>query len=172
MKQTQMIKGVNRASLYPQKSVGLVLMLLLIFIVGISTAFAQVNMQSSAGEFAYPIEKPEEKANKDNIFLKQVDVLAGDLVGKIASVFFYPILTFEKVGDQPSEFTVKYSEGYKEGEIIAFSGGKPTDDEQDNRTQFVFRKSDDGEILELKLLKQGSYLELPTNPIKLTGGSG
>jgi len=146
------------------------LALLLLFFVGISAAFAQENMQSSAGEFVYPFEKAEKK--EENIILKQVDLLAGDLVSEIADVFFYPVLTFEKVGDQPSQFIVNYSEGYKEGDIITFDGGIPANDEEGNRTKFVFRKSEDGKSLELKLLKQGSYSDLPANPVKLTGGNG
>ena len=147
-----------------------ILLVFSVYFLGNGIGRAQEEEGKGTEVYSYPTKKKEtEKINK---ILEQVDLLAGDLVGKIASVFFYPIMTFDNVGDQPSRFTIKYGLGYKDGDIIYFSGGKPANGEKKNRTSLIFRKSDDGNSLELKLKNHGSYSDVPDNPIELEGGSG
>ena len=67
MKQPLVSGRVNETRLFPQKNDSRILVLLLLFFVGVSAAFTQENMQSSAGEFVYPFEKAEKK--EGNIFL-------------------------------------------------------------------------------------------------------
>ncbi|SVE30856.1 uncharacterized protein METZ01_LOCUS483710, partial [marine metagenome] len=117
---------------------------------------------------AFAQEAEDEKGVSD-----QVDAVAGWVVGKIAAVFFYPIWTFDKVGDQVKEVkTEAGGSGYAVGDIVVIEGGKTADDAETNKTKFKVKSVKNGEVQELTIESAGLYSEIPENPVSATGGRG
>ena len=66
----------------------------------------------------------QEAEDEKGVF-DQVDAAAGWVVGKIAAVFFYPIWTFDKVGDQVKEVKIEAGgSGYVVGDVVIIEVGK------------------------------------------------
>ena len=114
----------------------------------------------------------QEAEDEKGVF-DQVDAAAGWVVGKIAAVFFYPIWTFDKVGDQVKEVkTEAGGSGYAVGDIVVIEGGKTADGTETNKTKFKVKSVSDGEVQELTIESAGLYSEVPENSVSATGGSG
>ncbi len=114
----------------------------------------------------------QEAEDEKGVF-DQVDAAAGWVVGKIGGVFFYPVWTFDKVGDQVKEVkTEAGGSGYAVGDIVVIMGGKTADDVEANKTKFKVKSVSDGEVQELTIEGAGLYSEAPENPVSATGGSG
>ena len=114
-----------------------------------------------------------QEAGKKSVIFEKVDAAAGWVVGKIGGVFFYPIWTFEKVGDQVKEVkTEAGGSGYTVGDIVVIDGGKTADDAETNKTKFKVKSVSNGKVLELAIEAAGLYSEVPENPVLATGGSG
>ncbi len=127
---------------------------------------------SVAPAFAQEAEDYRDDLDDRDVF-DQVDVVAGWVVGKIAAVFFYPIWTFEKVGDQVKEVkTEAGGSGYAVGDIVVIEGGKTADDAETNKTKFKVKSVKNGEVQELTIESAGLYSEIPENPVSATGGRG
>jgi len=121
---------------------------------------------SVAPAFAQEVE--DEKGVSD-----QVDAVAGWIVGKIGAVFFYPIWTFDKVGDQVKEVKIEAGgSGYAVGDVVIIEGGKTADGAETNKTKFSVKIVNNGEVQELTIEGAGLYSEIPENPVSATGGSG
>ena len=97
-----------------------------------------------------------QEAEKERGVFDQVDAAAGWVVGKIGGVFFYPIWTFEKVGDQVKEVkTEAGGSGYAVGDIVVIVGGKTADGTETNKTKFKVKSVSDGEVQELTIESAG-----------------
>ena len=114
----------------------------------------------------------QEAEDEKGVF-DQVDAAAGWVVGKIGGVFFYPIWTFDKVGDQVKEVkTEAGGSGYAVGDIVVIVGGKTADGTETNKTKFKVKAANNGEVQELTIEGAGLYSEVPENPVPTVGGSG
>ena len=102
-----------------------------------------------------------------------MDAAAGWVVGKIAAVFFYPIWTFDKVGDQVKEVKIEAGgRGYVVGDVVIIEVGKTADGAETNKTKFKVKAVNNGEVQELTIEGAGLYSEVPENPVPTVGGSG
>ena len=114
----------------------------------------------------------QEAEDEKGVF-DQVDAVAGWVVGKIAAVFFYPIWTFEKVGDQVKQVEIEAGgSGYAVGDVVIIEGGKTADGTKTNKAKFKVKTVNDGEVQELTIEGAGLYSEAPENPVPTVGGSG
>jgi AGCS family alanine or glycine:cation symporter len=114
----------------------------------------------------------QEAEDEKGVF-DQVDAAAGWVVDKIAAVFFYPIWTFEKVGDQVKEVKIEAGgSGYVVGDVVIIEGGKTADGAETNKTKFKVKAVNNGEVQELTIEGAGLYSEVPENPVPTVGGSG
>ena len=109
MKQTTEAFSGQKNCVTPASAIRRFLAACMAFTLSVAPAFAQ--------------EAEDEKGVFD-----QVDAAAGWVVGKIGGVFFYPIWTFDKVGDQVKEVkTEAGGSGYAVGDIVVIVGGKTAD---------------------------------------------
>jgi AGCS family alanine or glycine:cation symporter len=154
MKQTTEAFSGRKNCVTPASAIRRFLVACMAFTLSVAPAFAQ--------------EAEDEKGVSD-----QVDAVAGWVVGKIAAVFFYPIWTFDKVGDQVKEVkTEAGGSGYAVGDIVVIEGGKTADDAETNKTKFKVKSVKNGEVQELTIESAGLYSEIPENPVSATGGRG
>ena len=114
----------------------------------------------------------QEAEDEKGVF-DQVDAAAGWVVDKIAAVFFYPIWTFEKVGDRVKEVKIEAGgSSYVVGDVVIIEGGKTADGAETNKTKFKVKAVNNGEVQELTIEGAGLYSEVPENPVPTVGGSG